>query len=58
VANIAGALSLEALHGTAAPFDARIHMVRPHPRQLETARQLLDLLGGSEFLRDNLDQDA
>jgi len=57
VANIAGALSLEALHGTAAPFDARVHKVRPHPRQMETARQLLDLLDGSELVRDDLDED-
>ena len=57
VANTVGALSLEALHGTAAPFDARVHRVRPHPRQIETASQLLDLLDGSEFLRDDLDED-
>jgi len=57
VANIAGALSLEALHGTAAPFDARVHSVRPHPRQINTAKQLLKLLEGSEFLREDLGED-
>ena len=32
-ANVAGALSLEALNGTARAFDPRIHQARPHPRQ-------------------------
>ena len=31
VADIAGALSLEALHGTVWAFDARLHAARPHP---------------------------
>ena len=35
VADMAGCLSLEALHGTVRAFDARIHAARPHPRQME-----------------------
>lgn len=51
-ADIAGCLSLEALHGTTAAFDERIHALRPHPRQIECARLLRELLEGSQFVRD------
>ena len=37
VADIAGCLSLEALHGTPLAFDERIHALRPFPRQMECA---------------------
>ena len=37
VADIAGCLSLEALHGTQAAFDERIHRLRPFPRQQDCA---------------------
>jgi histidine ammonia-lyase len=50
-ADIAGALSAEALRGTPAAFDARIHLVRPHPRQVDVAAYLRRLLAGSTFLR-------
>jgi len=60
-ADAAGCLSLEALHGTALAFDERIHAVRPHPRQIECARHLRQLLADSDFTRhhapDNV-QDA
>jgi len=52
VADIASALSLEALHGTSAAFDPRIHQARPHPRQIACADYLRQLLAGSQFLRD------
>ena len=52
IADIAGCLSLEALHGTASAFDERIHALRPHPRQIECARNLRAILEGSEFVRD------
>lgn len=51
VADIAGCLSLEALHGTAIAFDARIHQLRPYPRQLNCAAYLRELLAGSHFTR-------
>ncbi|MCO6449385.1 MAG: histidine ammonia-lyase [Caldilineales bacterium] len=57
VATVAGALSLEALQGTVAAFDARIHAVRPHPRQQSTAERLRQLLDGSEFIRTDLRAD-
>lgn len=50
-ADIAGCLSLEALHGTLRAFDPRIHALRPHPRQIECADYLLKLLDGSEYTR-------
>jgi len=51
VADIAGCLSLEALHGTPLAFDERIHAVRPHPRQVDCATYLRRLIEGSTFLR-------
>ena len=50
-ANLAGGLSLEALHGTTKAFDARIHAARPHPRQIECAAFMRKLLEGSGFTR-------
>ncbi len=51
VADIAGALSMEALYATPKALDSRIHAVRPHPRQIESAAYLRKLLKGSTFLR-------
>ena len=51
IADVAGCLSLEALHGTPKAFDPRIHAVRPHPRQVECARFLRRLIEGSTFTR-------
>ncbi|HUF03101.1 MAG TPA: histidine ammonia-lyase [Aridibacter sp.] len=50
-ADVAGCLSLEALNGTTAAFDARIHELRPHPRQMECAANLRRILEGSGFTR-------
>ncbi|MDX1520279.1 MAG: histidine ammonia-lyase [Anaerolineae bacterium] len=49
--DIAGCLSLEALHGTPLAFDDRIHQLRPHPRQINCANYLRELLDGSDFTR-------
>jgi histidine ammonia-lyase len=49
VADIAGAMSLEALKGTPAAFDPRLHEARPHPGQKAVASHLLSLLQGSEI---------
>ena len=51
LADISGCLSLEALHGTVSAFDARIHTLRPHPRQIECAKNLREILSESEFVR-------
>ena len=53
VADIAGALSLEALHGVAWAFDERIHAARPHHHQIDCAAHLRHLIEGSEYLRPN-----
>ncbi|HNQ15140.1 MAG TPA: histidine ammonia-lyase [Pyrinomonadaceae bacterium] len=53
LAEKAGCLSLEALNGTAAAFDARIHDLRPHPRQIRCAENLRRILDGSDFVRDH-----
>jgi histidine ammonia-lyase len=61
VADIAAALSLEALHGTPIAFDERIHAARPHPGQTACAAHLRRLIEGSQLTRafDPLDiQDA
>ena len=47
MADLIGALSTDALRGTDAAFDARIHAVRPHPGQLASARNLWSLMQGS-----------
>ncbi|MEZ4770036.1 MAG: histidine ammonia-lyase [Caldilineales bacterium] len=51
VADIAGSLSLEALHGTVLAFDERIHALRPHPRQVNCAAYMRRLLAGSQLTR-------
>ncbi|HEY1501260.1 MAG TPA: histidine ammonia-lyase [Acidobacteriaceae bacterium] len=49
LADIAGAMSLEALRGTPVAFDARIQNARPHPGQAAAARHLSALLEQSEI---------
>jgi histidine ammonia-lyase len=44
-------MSLEALRGTDRAYDERVHALRPHPRQIECAAFLRQILDGSEFLR-------
>src|SRR3989440_650503 len=48
-ADVIGALTLDALRGTDVAFDERIHKVRPHSGQLETASNLRKLLEGSQI---------
>jgi histidine ammonia-lyase len=50
-AQTTAALSLEALRGTAAAFDARLHAARPHAGQVLSAAHLLSLLEGSTIPR-------
>jgi histidine ammonia-lyase len=51
LADVSGCLSLEALNGTTLAFDERIHALRPHPRQIECAKNLRKLLENSDFTR-------
>lgn len=50
-ADVVSCLSLEALHGTDRAFDARVHAVRPHPRQIECAAFLRKIIAGSQLIR-------
>jgi histidine ammonia-lyase len=54
-ADVIGALTLDALRGTDAAFDARIHQVRPHSGQLRTAENLRRLLEGSQIRESHRD---
>jgi len=49
LADVTGAMSLDALKGTPAAFDARIHDARPHAGQIAAAAHLVALLEGSEI---------
>ena len=57
LADVAGAMSLEALRGTPTAFDARIHEVRPHPGQLAAAAHLRSLLSESEIRASHIEND-
>jgi histidine ammonia-lyase len=46
-ADIAMAMSLEAMRGELAAFDPRVHRARPHPGQAKVARNLLRILEGT-----------
>ena len=46
-ADVLAALSVDALLGSARPFDPRIHAGKPHPGQIASARALRELLAGS-----------
>jgi histidine ammonia-lyase len=50
-AQTAAAMSIEALRGTAAAFDPRLHKARPHPGQVLSANHLTSLLRGSAIAR-------
>src|SRR5258708_34877494 len=50
-AQTTAALSIEALRGTAAAFDSRLHEARPHPGQVLSASHLTRLLHGSMIPR-------
>src|SRR6266446_2113000 len=57
VADVAGAMSLEALKGTPAAFDLRLQDARPHPGQKAVAEHLLSLLEGSEIRQSHIEGD-
>src|SRR5215208_635345 len=56
-ADVSGAMSLEALKGTPAAFDERIHLARPHGGQVESAAHLRALLAESEIRASHLEGD-
>ncbi|MCA1612937.1 MAG: histidine ammonia-lyase [Acidobacteria bacterium] len=56
-ADVAGAMTLEALRGTPTAFDERIHAARPHAGQGESAAHLRELLRGSEIRESHREGD-
>lgn len=54
-ADILAGMSLEALQGSAVPFDPRIHEIRPHPGQLAVAANIRKLLERSEIMDSHRD---
>lgn len=57
VADVAGAMTLEALKGTPAAFDERIHAARPHRGQMEVAAHLRELLSESQIRESHVEND-
>ena len=58
VADVSGAMSLEALKGTPVAFDPRLQDARPHPGQKAAAEHLLWLVQGSEIRESHLTDDT
>ncbi len=54
-ADIIGAMSLEALTGTKAPFDERLHRLRPYSGSLLVAQRLRHLLHDSAIMQSHID---
>ncbi|MDX1673883.1 MAG: histidine ammonia-lyase [Longimicrobiales bacterium] len=56
-AEVAGAMSLEAMTGTPDPFDEAIQRARPQPGQAESARRLRALMAASEIRESHREGD-
>ncbi|HEX8386938.1 MAG TPA: histidine ammonia-lyase [Rubricoccaceae bacterium] len=56
-ADVAAAMTLEAVRGSASPFDARVHAVRPHAGAVHVAARVRALLEGSEIGPSHADCD-
>ncbi len=52
-----GAMAVDALMGSCAPFDARLHELRGQPGQIEVAARLRALLDGSDIVTSHHDCD-
>jgi histidine ammonia-lyase len=55
LADVAGAMTVEATKSSLRPFDPRIQQVRPHPGQLASAANLRRLLENSEIMASHAD---
>jgi len=51
IAEIATAMSLEALRGISDAFDERIHRARPHQGQITSAQNIRSLISGSQIIK-------
>ena len=52
---VAGSMSIDALMGSIAPFDSRIHIARGQPGQIAVAPLYLELMKGSEINKAHVD---
>ncbi|UUV16839.1 histidine ammonia-lyase [Fusobacteria bacterium ZRK30] len=50
IADIAGALTMEALTGIKCALDPRVHEIRGHSGQIDTAKNLINLIDGSKMI--------
>jgi histidine ammonia-lyase len=55
VADVAGAMTVEATRSSLKPFDARIQQVRPHPGQIACASNLRRMLEASDVMVSHAD---
>jgi len=54
-ADIAVALTVEAMMGSGRPFRPEVHELRPHPGQIRSAQRIADLLDGSSIMASHTD---
>ena len=50
LADFIGAISLDAYDGRIEPFHPKVHEIRPHDGQIETAKNIREILEGSELI--------
>ena len=53
LADVFGALSLDAFDGRIEPFSDLIHLVRPHNGQIKTAKKIKEILSESEIIKQD-----
>ncbi|MCK8479410.1 histidine ammonia-lyase [Psychroserpens algicola] len=51
MADLIGSISLDAFDGRIEPFNALVHLVRPHNGQIKTAERIREFLNGSELVQ-------
>jgi histidine ammonia-lyase len=54
-ADIAVALTVEAMMGSGRPFRPEVHQLRPHPGQIRSAKRIANLLDGSSIMASHTD---
>lgn len=51
LADFVGAVSLDAFDGRIEPFHPKVHEIRPHKGQIETAKTISEILNGSQIIK-------
>jgi histidine ammonia-lyase len=54
-ADLAAALTVEAMMGSGRPFRPEVHQLRPHPGQIRSAQRIANLLDGSSIMASHAD---